>query len=277
MPVIDAHHHLWNYDTEDYAWIGPEMNVLRRNFTPADLHIEMQQAGVDGAIAVQARQTLQETEWLLSLAAPNDFMRGVVGWAPLIDAAVSDDLQRLAAQPKLKGIRHVLQDEPDDFYMLRNDFNAGISQLRRFNLVYDVLVFERHLPQTIQFVDRHPDQLFVIDHIAKPRIREGVLLPWRENLKELARRSHCFCKLSGVLTEADWQNWRPEGIHPYLDAALDAFGPNRCLFGSDWPVLLLADSYAGWVATVKNFVSRLSSTEQARVLGGTAAEVYRLD
>jgi len=277
MPVIDAHHHLWNYDTEDYAWIGPEMNVLRRDFMPADLHIEMQQAGVDGAIAVQARQTLQETEWLLSLAAQNEFMRGVVGWAPLIDAAVSDDLQRLAAQPKLKGIRHVLQDEPDDFYMLRNDFNAGITQLRRFNLVYDVLIFERHLPQTIQFLDRHPDQVFVIDHIAKPRIREGVLSPWRENLKELARRSHCFCKLSGVLTEADWQNWRPEGIHPYLDAALDAFGPNRCLFGSDWPVLLLADSYAGWVATVKNFVSRLSSTEQARVLGGTAAEVYRLD
>ena len=277
MPVIDAHHHLWNYDIEDYAWIGPEMNVLRRDFTPTDLHVEMQQAGVDGAIAVQARQTLQETEWLLSLAAPNDFMRGVVGWAPLIDAAVSDDLQRLAAQPKLKGIRHVLQDEPDDFYMLRNDFNAGITQLRRFNLVYDVLIFERHLPQTIQFLDRHPDQVFVIDHIAKPRIREGVLSPWRENLKELARRSHCFCKLSGVLTEADWQNWRPEGIHPYLDAALDAFGPNRCLFGSDWPVLLLADSYAGWVATVKNFVSRLSSTEQARVLGGTAAEVYRLD
>ena len=277
MPVIDAHHHLWNYDIEDYAWIGPEMNVLRRDFTPTDLHVEMQQAGVDGAIAVQARQTLQETEWLLSLAAPNDFMRGVVGWAPLIDTAVSDDLERLAAQPKLKGIRHVLQDEPDDFYMLRNDFNAGISQLRRFNLVYDVLVFERHLPQTIQFVDRHPDQLFVIDHIAKPRIREGVLLPWRENLKELARRNNCFCKLSGVLTEADWQGWRPEGIRPYLDAALDAFGPNRCLFGSDWPVLLLADSYAGWVATVKNFVSRLSSTEQARVLGGTAAEVYRLD
>jgi len=277
MPVIDAHHHLWNYDTEDYAWIGPEMNVLRRDFMPADLHIEMQQAGVDGAIAVQARQTLQETEWLLSMAAQNEFMRGVVGWAPLIDAAVSDDLQRLAAQPKLKGIRHVLQDEPDDFYMLRNDFNAGITQLRRFNLVYDVLIFERHLPQTIQFLDRHPDQVFVIDHIAKPRIREGLLSPWRENLKELARRSHCFCKLSGVLTEADWQNWRPEGIHPYLDAALDAFGPNRCLFGSDWPVLLLADSYAGWVATVKNFVSRLSSTEQARVLGGTAAEVYRLD
>ena len=277
MPVIDAHHHLWNYDTEDYAWIGPEMNVLRRDFMPADLHIEMQQAGVDGAIAVQARQTLQETEWLLSLAAQNEFMRGVVGWAPLIDAAVSDDLQRLAAQPKLKGIRHVLQDEPDDFYMLRNDFNAGITQLRRFNLVYDVLIFERHLPQTIQFLDRHPDQVFVIDHIAKPRIREGLLSPWRENLKELARRSHCFCKLSGVLTEADWQNWRPEGIHPYLDAALDAFGPNRCLFGSDWPVLLLADSYAGWVSTVKNFVSRLSSTEQARVLGGTAAEVYRLD
>jgi L-fucono-1,5-lactonase len=277
MPVIDAHHHLWNYDTEDYAWIGPEMNVLRRDFMPADLHIEMQQAGVDGAIAVQARQTLQETEWLLSLAAQNEFMRGVVGWAPLIDAAVSDDLERLAAQPKLKGIRHVLQDEPDDFYMLRNDFNAGITQLRRFDLVYDVLIFERHLPQTIQFLDRHPDQVFVIDHIAKPRIREGLLSPWRENLKELARRNNCFCKLSGVLTEADWQNWRPEGIHPYLDAALDAFGPNRCLFGSDWPVLLLADSYAGWVATVKNFVSRLSSTEQARVLGGTAAEVYRLD
>jgi L-fuconolactonase len=277
MEVIDAHHHLWNYDPNDYAWIGPEMGLLRRDFTPADVRDEMQRAGVDGAIAVQARQTLQETEWLLSLAAQHDFMRGVVGWAPLVEASVAGELQRLAAQPKLKGIRHVLQDEPDDFYMLRSDFNAGISQLRRFHLVYDVLIFERHLPQTIQFVDRHPDQVFVIDHIAKPRIREGVLSPWRKNLKELARRSHCFCKLSGMLTEADWSGWRPEEIRPYFDAALETFGPDRCLFGSDWPVLLLADSYAGWVATVRGFVSALSSTEQARVLGGTAAEVYRLD
>jgi len=277
MQTIDAHHHLWKYDAKDYSWIGPEMGVLRRDFTPVDLHKELQQAGVDGAIAVQARQTLQETDWLLALAAQHDFMRGVVGWAPLIEASVAGELQRLASQPKLKGIRHVLQDEPDDLYMLRDDFNAGISQLRRFNLVYDVLIFERHLPQTIQFVDRHPDQAFVIDHIAKPRIRDGVLSPWRENLKELARRSHCFCKLSGVLTEADWRGWRSEHIRPYLDAALDAFGPKRCLFGSDWPVLLLASSYAGWAGTVRRFVSTLSSAEQERVLGGTAAEVYRLD
>ena len=277
MQVIDAHHHLWDYNPKDYGWIGPGMDVLRRDFTPADLRNEMQQAGVDGAVAVQARQTLQETEWLLSLAAQHDFMRGVVGWAPLIDASVAGELQRLGSQPKLKGIRHVLQDEPDDCYMLRDDFNAGISQLRRLNLAYDVLIFERHLPQTIQFVDRHPDQVFVIDHIAKPRIRDGVLSPWRENLKELARRSHCYCKLSGVVTEADWRDWRSEEIRPYLEAVLDAFGPRRCLFGSDWPVLLLAGSYAGWAATVREFVSTLSSAEQERILGGTAAEVYRLD
>lgn len=277
MQVIDAHHHLWDYNATDYAWIGPDMGVLRRDFGPENLHDEMRRAGVDGAIAVQARQTLQETEWLLSLAATHDFMRGVVGWAPLVDASISEVLQRLASQPKLKGIRHVLQDEPDDFYMLRKDFNAGISQLLHFNLAYDVLIFEKHLPQTIQFVDRHPDQVFVVDHIAKPRIRDGALSPWRENLKELARRRHCFCKVSGVLTEANWQSWRLEDIQPYLDAALDAFGPKRCLFGSDWPVLLLANSYAGWVATLRNFVSKLSYSEQERVMGGTAMEVYRLE
>ena len=214
--VIDAHHHFWQYDPAQYAWIDEAKSVLRRDFLPEHLAAEIAAAGVDGVVSVQARQTIEETGWLLDFADRNEFIRGVVGWAPLVSPRVADDLARLSDRKKLKAVRHVLQDEPDDDYMLRADFNDGIRGLAQFGLAYDILIYERQLPQAIQLVDRHPSQVFVLDHIAKPRIGEGLLSPWRENIRELARRQNVYCKISGMVTEADWQRWTPDAIAALL-------------------------------------------------------------
>jgi len=210
MEAIDAHQHFWKYRPEQYAWIGEHMQAIRRDFLPNDLEGSLRAAGIGGAVSVQARQSLEETIRLLDLAEGHGFLRGVVGWVPLTEPAVSGVLDKLAGRAKLKGVRHILHDEPDDGYMLRADFNAGISLLRRFHLADDILIFERHLPQTLQFVDRHPNQVFVLDHIGKPRIRERVLSPWRESITDLARRENVYCKLSGVVTEAARKSWTPE-------------------------------------------------------------------
>ena len=274
--MIDSHHHFWHYDPEEYGWISESMNVLRRDFLPEDLRRETEAAGVEGVVSVQARQTLDETRWLLELAAKYDFIRGVVGWAPLADPDVAGQLERFASVEKLKAVRHVVQDEPDDDFILGEDFNRGVAELRRFGLRYDILIFERHLPQAAAFVDRHPNQVFVLDHLAKPRVRDGAMSPWRENLRELARREHVYCKLSGLVTEADWVRWSPSQLQPYVDVALEAFGPARLMFGSDWPVCLLAAGYSDWVEIVTQMTSVLSPDEQRRVLGETAVEAYDL-
>ncbi len=275
--IIDAHHHLWQYNPDEYGWMSGEMDLIRRDFLPEDLQRELSAAGVDGVVTVQARQRIEETEWLLELAGGHEFMRGVVGWVPLVAPDVPAVLERFAQNDKLKAVRHVLHDEPDDDYMLREDFNRGIDALLPFRLAYDILIFERHLPQTIRFVDRHPNQTFVVDHIAKPRIRDGVISPWRENLAELARRENVYCKISGVVTEADWNRWTEEQIRPYLDTVLEVFGPSRLMFGSDWPVCLLACDYARWLAIVRRAIEKLTAGEQDRILGGTAIEAYRLE
>jgi L-fuconolactonase len=273
---IDAHHHFWEYTPEEYDWIDDEMAVIRRDFLPADLEQTIAQVGITGVVSVQARQTIEETEWLLQLADDASFILGVVGWVPLISPTVREDLERLAANPKFKSVRHVLQGEPDDGYMLRDDFNRGVKVLTALNLAYDILIFERHLPQTIEFVDRHPQQRFIVDHIAKPRIKDGLLSPWRENIRELARREHVACKLSGVVTEADYHAWTETEILPYLEIVLEAFGPERVAFGSDWPVCLVATAYADWFQLVSRFISTLSETEQHWFWEGTAKEVYKL-
>ena len=274
--AIDAHHHFWRYTAAEYGWIADDMATLRRDFLPEDLRREIHAANVEGVVSVQARQTLEETRWLLELAENNDFIRGVVGWAPLVSETVQANLEHLSRRPKLKALRHVLQDEPDDGYMLRDDFNRGLSLLKKFGLVYDILIFERHLPQTIELVDRHPEQRFVLDHLAKPRVREGIISPWRENLRELAKRPNVYCKLSGLATEADHQSWTPEQLEPYLQAALDTFGPRRLMFGSDWPVCLLATGYQRWFDLVSEFIAPLSPPERAHILGETAIEAYHL-
>lgn len=274
--VIDAHHHFWKYDPAEYAWIGETMAALRRDFLPADLAREAAAAGVDGVVSVQARQSLAETRWLLGLADANAFIRGVVGWVPLVSPTVADALAEFTSRAKLKAVRHVLQDEPDDDYMLRPDFNAGVRALHPLGLAYDILIYERHLPQAIRFVDQHPGQVFVLDHLAKPRVRDNALSPWRENLRALAERPNVYCKLSGLATEADWQSWTPAQLWPYLDTALEAFGPRRLMFGSDWPVCLAAVGYGRWYHLVREFVTPLSPAERARVMGETAGEVYQL-
>lgn len=273
---IDSHHHFWRYSAKEYGWMSDEMDRIRRDFLPSDLEAEIQRAGVDGVVSVQARQTEEETRFLLDFAKRNDFIRGVVGWVPLIDDGVGETIARFARDERLKGLRHVLHDEPDDRYMLRDDFNRGVAQMKDHGLVYDILIFEKHLPQTLQFVDRHPDQVFVLDHIAKPRIAAGELSPWQSRIVELAHRPNVYCKVSGMATEADWTDWTPDQLRPYFDTVLSAFGPKRLMFGSDWPVCLVAVEYERWHSIVEEWIAELSTDEQARILGGTAVEAYKL-
>jgi L-fuconolactonase len=273
---IDAHHHLWKYSAAEYGWITPEMRAIRRDFLPQDLEPLMHHFDIEGTVAVQARGTLEETTWLLGLAEKHPLIRGVVGWVPLTDGAgVRRSLEQFAGHPKLRGVRHVVQDEPDPRFILRQDFNEGVSALREFGLRYDVLIFERHLPVAIEFVDRHPNQTFILDHVAKPRIKDGILSPWDRNMRELAKRGNVYCKLSGMVTEADPLHWTPQLLQPYIDVALAAFGPRRLMYGSDWPVMLLAgNDYARWYRTVTVAIEKLSKAEQAQIMGGTAAEAY---
>jgi L-fuconolactonase len=273
---IDSHHHFWTYDPVEYGWIDDAMRAIRRDFLPEHLRAEIAAAGVDGVVSVQARQSLIETQWLLYLAVHNDFIKGVVGWVELASPKAGAQLENAAANPKLKAVRHVVQAEPDDNFILRDDFNRGVRELKRFDLVYDILIFERHLPQTIRFVDSHPNQTFVLDHLAKPRIKDGLFEPWNKNIRELAERPNVYCKASGMVTEADYTRWTEAQLQRYFDVVLEAFGPERMMFGSDWPVCLVACGYARWHELVSGWISKLSADEQARILGGTAMEVYRL-
>lgn len=272
---IDSHHHFWHYDPLEYSWIDDTMSIIRRDFLPADLQSTIQAAGIEGVVSVQARQSLEETRWLLELAGAHDFIKGVIGWVPLLDENVRESLEEFASNAKFKGVRHILQGEEPEF-MLRADFNRGVATLREFDVVYDVLIYERHLPRAIEFVDRHPEQRFVVDHIAKPRIGENSLEPWRSQIRELARRHHVWCKLSGMVTEADFRNWTPQQLQPYVETVIEAFGAHRVLFGSDWPVCLVACDYTRWCETVAQFIEQLSLEEKARIWGQNAMDVYRL-
>ena len=274
---IDAHHHLWRYSEAEYPWMSAQMQAIRRDFSVHDLADEANASGVIGTIAVQARQSVEETECLLAVAQSSLLVKGVVGWAPLSDPNVTEWLDKWKGNPLLKGVRHVLHDEADDEYMLRPDFNAGIRALMSYRLRYDLLIFERHLPQTISFVDRHPNQLFILDHIAKPHIRDGVFESWKTNISRLAERTNVYCKLSGMATEANWNNWNADTLKPYFDHVLRIFGPSRLMFGSDWPVLNLAGSYVTWVEIVDQWLSNLSKDEADAIRKDTAIHIYGLD
>jgi L-fuconolactonase len=275
-PRIDAHHHLWRYKADEYGWINQQMGILRHDFLPDDLKPLLDRAGISGTIAVQARQTPGETEWLLQLTESATWMRGVVGWAPIAHPDFPDTLAELRRNTKLKGLRHVIHDEPDDHFILHPAFNRGIRALRDTGLVYDILIHARHLPHTLQFVDMHPDQPFVVDHCAKPLIATGQLEPWSTHMQELAKRSNVSCKLSGLVTEADWQQWTPASLEPYWRTVLEVFGPGRLLFGSDWPVALLASSYQRWIDIVTEWLAPLSEDEQQAIWGSNSSRVYSL-
>lgn len=272
---IDSHHHLWHYTAEEYGWIDDSQQVLRRDFLLDDLSLALRSAHVDGTVAVQARQTVEETHWLLELADSGSPILGVVGWLPLADPAFESTLAPLLSSPKLKGVRHVVQAEPPGF-LDREDFNRGVGALRKTGLVYDILIFSNQLQEATRFVDRHPAQSFVLDHIAKPGIRAGEIAVWSAGIRELARRPNIVCKLSGMITEADPANWTHAQLTPYFQIVLEAFGPQRLMIGSDWPVLTTGCSYAQWWQTVEQWILPLTSEERAQILGETAIRVYRL-
>ena len=274
---IDAHQHFWRYLPPGPTWMANGMEILRRDFLLDDLRAVTTDANVMGTIVVETDRTVEETDWLSQVAASDDLIRGVVGWAPLTSSTVVSQLEHISSLPKMKAVRYPIHDEADDLFVLRDDFNRGVSALKQLNLAYDILIFEKHLPQTIQFVDRHPDQVFILDHIAKPRIRDRVLSPWKENIRELARRPNVYCKISGLVTEAGWNTWSDASLYPYMEIVLEAFTPKRTMFGSDWPVVNLASSYRQWIDTVRSAIAQLSTTEKERILSGTAIEAYRLE
>jgi L-fuconolactonase len=273
---IDAHQHFWKYSPEAYPWISEALAVLKNDFLPNNLLPLLQKNDIDACVAVQASQTEEETLFLLELAAQNDFIKGVVGWVDLRSEQVEERLAALSNAPKLKGIRHIVQDEPDDNFLLRADFQRGISSLKSFNLVYDVLVFPKQLAAAIQFVKAFPNQAFVIDHIAKPYIKAGKIDQWRKDMQAIAQFPNVMCKVSGMLTEADWSNWKASDFHPYLEVIFEAFGVDRIMYGSDWPVCLLAGSYDQVIDLVKNYIKDFSADEKAKIMGSNATSFYNL-
>lgn len=273
---IDAHQHFWRYSQAAYPWIDDTMLALRRDYLPADLRPEMGRARIDACVAVQARQTLEETRWLLELAEANPFIAGVVGWVDLQDDEAAAQLERFAGHPKLVGVRHIVQSEPDDRFLLRPAFCRGISLLEGFGLTYDVLIYPRHLPVAAELAARFARQRFVLDHLAKPQIRGGAIRQWEQDLRRLAAQPNVFCKLSGMVTESDWRDWTPDQLRPYVDVAFECFGADRLMIGSDWPVCTVAADYCRTLSVVEEYLAYRPAAERDAVMGGTAARVWNL-
>lgn len=273
---IDAHQHFWRYAAEEYPWIGPGMEVLARDYLPADLEPLLAARGIDGTVAVQARQSLEETRWLLELADGHPFIKGVVGWVDLRSTHVADQLARFAGHPRFVGVRHVVQDEADPRFLLGEAFRHGIARVTEAGIVYDILILAPQLPAATELAALHPTQPFVLDHLAKPQIAAGRLDPWRDDLRAMARHPHVSCKLSGMVTEARLRRWRREDFLPFMETALEAFSPERLMFGSDWPVCTLSADYGEVAGIVDDFLGRLSADERGAILGRTAARVYGL-
>jgi L-fuconolactonase len=270
---LDSHQHFWRHDAAQYPWI-PTGSPLHRDWLPADLATLQRPLGFDGSIAVQARQSLAESDWLLGLADADDRVKGVVGWVDLRSETVAEDLAQLARHPKFVGVRHVVQDEPDDEFLVRPEFVRGIDQLRQSDLTYDLLIFPKQLLAAIELVKRFPEQPFVLDHIAKPAIKDGALEPWTRLIRELAALPNCSCKVSGMVTEADHSNWKPADFRPYLDVVFEAFGEDRLMFGSDWPVCLFAASYERTHRLAADYVAGFSAEAQTKFFGKNCARFY---
>jgi L-fuconolactonase len=274
---IDAHQHFWRYDRAQYGWIDDSMAALRRDFLPADLEPLLRHAGFDACVAVQARQTLEETRWLLGLADRHPFIAGVVGWVDFQSADAPAQIEILARRPRLVGLRHIVQGEPDDRFLLRPEFLRGVAAAGQAGLAYDILIYTRHLPVAVEFAQRLAGQRLVLDHLAKPDIRRGEIRQWQRDLRRLAASGPVMAKLSGLVTEADWEAWTPEQVRPYLDVAFDCFGYERLMIGSDWPVCTVAADYARTMQVVMDYVRDRPAVEQEAVLGGNAARLWRLE
>jgi len=273
---IDSHQHFWRYDPVRDGWITEEMAVLKRDFMPDELILRMREGGIDRAIAVQADQSEKETEFLLGLAEANSAIAGVVGWVNLRGTQIDERLSYFSRFPKLRGFRHIVQAEPDDRFLLRDDFQRGIRALARHRFTYDILIYARHLPVAVEFVRQFPEQMFVLDHLAKPGIKAGEIEQWSQNIRELAKNRNVYCKLSGLVTEADWKSWSNDAFRPYLDVAFEEFGTDRLMFGSDWPVCLCTASYKQVKELIENYTSDFSPAEKADIFGLNAARFYGL-
>lgn len=273
---VDAHQHFWKYNPAEYEWIDDSMAAIRRDFLPEDLEPELERNDFQGSIAVQVRQTLEETRWLLELANRSSKILGVVGWVDLRSPNVRSQLSEFTRHPKLVGIRHIVQSEPDDHFLLRQDFLRGITSLEEFDLAYDILIYTKHLPAAAEFVERFPKQRFVLDHLAKPAIKSQEVESWAAGVRRLAAFPNVFCKLSGMVTEADWQHWKPEDITPYLNIAFEAFGASRLMIGSDWPVCLVAGSYNRTIDVAKGYLKHHPAEIREAVLGENARRFWKL-
>jgi len=274
--TIDSHQHFWKYNPEKHAWIDDTMASIRRDFLPSSLKTVYGENHIDGCVAVQADQTLEETDFLLDLARNTNFIKGVVGWADLRAENVEETLGKYTSNEKLKGWRHIVQGEADPNFLLRPEFMRGISYLEKFGYTYDILVFPHQLGSVLQFVKHFPNQKFVIDHIAKPYIKDGFYEGWALLMEAIAQHENVYCKVSGMITEADYHSWTPEQIHPYLHHVLEIFGSERIMFGSDWPVCLVAGNYGQVKAVVTDFISGLGENDQNRIMGENALAFYRL-
>jgi len=270
---IDSHQHFWKFVPSEYGWMKPDW-LIRQDYLPDDLLREFAPCDLDGCIAVQARQTLEESRWLLELADQNPVIKGVVGWVDLRADNVVEQLELFADHPRFVGVRHIVQEEPDDDFMLGAAFQRGISELASLGLVYDILVFPRQLPASNKLVRQFPDQPFVLDHIAKPFIKDGLIGDWEKEIRELAKAPNVYCKISGMITEAAWNAWKPEDFRPYLDIVVEAFGVDRLMYGSDWPVALLAGTYQQVYGLAYDYVSALGEDAECAIFGETAARFY---
>jgi len=273
---IDAHQHFWKYDAAEYTWIDDSMAALKRDFLPDESAREMARVGFDACVAVQARQTLDETRWLLGLAAEHPSIAGVVGWVDLQADNVRDQLAALAGHQRLVGIRHIAQSEPDDRFLLRPQVVRGIRLLADFGLGFDILIYRRQLGSAAELAGRLPSQRFVLDHLAKPDLRSGEIDEWERDIRRLAAQPNVFAKLSGLVTEASWAQWTSDQIRPYLDVAFDAFGWNRLMIGSDWPVCTVSADYARTMNVVIDYVAARPDHERDAVLGGNARRFWNL-
>ncbi len=274
---IDAHQHCWQYDPEEYAWMAEDKwSILREDHMPPDLHQHLQRHELDGAIMVQVRQNLDETRWMLDLAEQYSYILGVVGWVDLCSPEAGAQLDEFKDHPNFCGVRHLVQDEEDDEFLLRDDFCRGMKEVADRGITYDILVYPNQLKAAVQFVDRFPDAPFVLDHIAKPYIKKGEIDPWKSELQALAERPNVACKVSGMVTEADWEEWRKEDFHPYLDVAFEAFGEDRLIYGSDWPMCELAGGYMKMAAVTTDYAARVSGEAREKLFGRNAIRWYGL-
>jgi L-fuconolactonase len=279
--IIDSHQHYWQLDKSaagfDYEWLNsPQHEPICRDYLPNDLKPHLAATGVDKTVFVQTQHHVEENRWVLGLAEENDFIAGVVGWVDLASEACEDQLAEFKDHPKFVGIRHVTQDEPDDDFIIRAEILRGLKVLEKHSVPFDLLFYTKHLHHAVRLARELPELPMVVDHISKPKIKDGIIDGWQQDLRRAAEAPNIFCKLSGMITEADWQNWKPADLKPYVETALDAFGPERCMFGSDWPVCELAGSYEQVHSALVETLGPLSVSENARIFGETAREFYNL-